>query len=123
MLSCKFCKISKNTFFTEHLRWLRLFCQTSITGILNFKLLTICFLKEIPYNMFGGALNTPLNEKCSNVSSQSSHFMSSETFVFFCVFRKYKMETLARIGQTMAGSNIHMSPISKLQLSLKVAFG
>ena len=27
MFSCEFCEISKNTFSTEHLRWLLLFCK------------------------------------------------------------------------------------------------
>ena len=31
VFSCEFCKISKNTFFTEHIRWLRLFLAMSVT--------------------------------------------------------------------------------------------
>ena len=92
VLSCEFCKISKNTFFKEDLRWLLLHvlrkqCSIKIVGLLK---------KAVPQN------------NCSSVAVKIVYFCIMEAVTRRCSVKKVFLKSSQRLQKnTCAGSSFN----------------
>ena len=90
VFSFKFCEISKNTFFIEHLWWLLLKFEFRVEKVIHSDLLGTCQVTKIHFIItvtFDDELNSSTNILCVVMMMQSSHKSFVQIFYSFYIFQ------------------------------------